>query len=163
MERSKYVLFLAIAIVIWLLTFVAGISMQSGKYLQELYADFFRWSILLYIISWTWTNVVILSCTASIIGELGKTLIKGGQLHFGSAIVRGFFIYLLFIAGQLILTGTLSREIYNSEGVLDISQANYFRVGAFMSMFSFLVGYSPDFFTFLIDKAKRISGSNLAD
>ena len=165
MKQGRISIFLGLTIAIWTFTFVFGVTQNSEIFVKKLYDSIFQWALFAYIFSWTWTNVMVLACTASIIGELGKALMKGENARIDSAIIRGFFIYLMLVGGQLILAGTLSRSIYdsNNETIIIITQGQYFRVSTFISLLAFLVGYNPDFFSFLIKKVQSMSGESTKD
>ena len=81
----------------------------------------------------------------------------GGDLvpKIMAALVRGFFIFLFFIAGQLIITGAISTP----GGAQSTSPDDYTRLAGICSLLAFSVGFKPQIFhDFLIKVTGGISG-----
>ena len=78
--------------------------------LDKLFADgtFRSRDVVTMVICWTWTNLLILCCLSAAIGEVGRVALLDSQElpNIKSAIVRGFFILLLTMTGQLVVLGT---------------------------------------------------------
>lgn len=134
----------------WGILFAAGLIINSGPYRDELgstqHLPFWRhlkdW--FMAFTSYTMTNVLLLSCLASLIGDFGQRLKldrDGGSDQTASpwaaAITRGFFIYLVGISGILLLV----ENPFSAT-----SPQQYVRLAGFMSLLSFMMGYSPDMF-----------------
>lgn len=62
-----------------------------------------------------------------------------------SAVIRGFFVFLVLLSGVLILL----EKLFDSP-----TQEQYLRLAGFVSLLSFLVGYNPHLFARLL---KRIA------
>jgi hypothetical protein len=86
---------------------------------------------------------------ASFIGELGRSLSNNQSANLGAAFARGFFIYLTFVTGQLVLGGDLPIPGVGTE---IITHGQYFRVAAFSSLMAFVGGYSPEFFSSILKR-----------
>lgn len=146
---------LVVALVLWLIVFIAGVTQDSSAALHSLYRSFFSTSLVVFIIAWAWTNILFLSCIASVVGELGRTLGDDASVvRVGFAIARGFFVYLVLISGQLVLAGSLT----GSEGgvpTFSVNQGLYFRAGILASLVSFAAGYNPGLFLAIIKKVEE--------
>src|SRR5262249_12835534 len=110
---------------------------------------------------WTWTNLLILCCLASVIGELGRRVLLGSrhERKVRAAIVRGFFILLAIMAGQLVVLGTpgasaVPEWAVRQEGsglYANIRLERFFRLAAFASLASLLVSLKPRLIRVLIE------------
>ncbi|QEF98775.1 hypothetical protein Mal15_28310 [Stieleria maiorica] len=113
---------------------------------------------------WTVTNVGLLACVASFLGALGRrtrftlmsdqprAAIDGGHppllsisTYYVSAIMRGFGIYALVLAGILVLA---------TESLVSPTQAAYMRLAPLVSIISFYAGFDPNMFASLLDRVK---------
>jgi hypothetical protein len=148
---------LVAAIVGWLVTFAIGISQNSAFFLTKLWDSLNPVFLVCFIGTWTWTNVLFLACFAALAGEWGRSAEDSHRPQFRSAVGRGFFVYLAFIAGQLVLNGTLSQEVFRQENILYVREAQYFRIGAFASLISFMAGFNPVFFSTLLAKVEGMA------
>ena len=108
--------------------------------------------VFLLLCTWTWSNLLILSCLASLMGEFGRiAMTNSRKYNLIAALIRGFFIYLFIVAGQLIVAGNIQLpQDYNPTGD-EIMQA-YVRLAMVCSLFGFAVGFKPTFFEGFLDK-----------
>jgi len=110
---TKSVLPPILLISLWLLFFGAGTSGYSYAYRMSFRCPTLEAMLpeikylVLYLIFWTWTNVLILSCIASCIGALFR---KGQEnekdRNFAKAIVRGVGVYFGVLFMNLVITGS---------------------------------------------------------
>ena len=113
---------------------------------------------LLFVITWTWTNLLLMSCVASLIGEFGRIHITdeknaGCKINIIGALIRGFFIYFFILAGQLVLEGQLPLPSSGLEAKdTTLLQMTYFRLAFVSTLFGFVVGYRPSFFNDMLNK-----------
>ncbi len=117
-------------------------------------AGFSLRNLLVVAMCWTWTNLIILCCICAVVGDIGRSLLPGaGEApSYASGVIRGFFVYLLGLTGQLVLTGT-----GNGSQDLVILAGSYFRIAGFLSLLSFLVGYNPRLFSRLVERIENMA------
>lgn len=144
----------------WLLLFTAGMIIPSTPY-RELLASPVGLPLSKLLVAWlvvvtcyTLPNVALLCCSASLLGAAGRRarLERGEEPEddgisspYVSAVIRGFFVFLVLLSGVLILL----------EKPFDAPSAEqYLRLAGFVSLLSFLVGYNPHLFARLL---KRIA------
>ena len=127
-------------------------------------------SLIVVSLFWTITNVGVLSCVAAFLGALGRrthfTLgtdlvpavhpvpqpdLQGLGTYYVSAIMRGFGIYTLVLAGLLVLA---------TESLASPTQAAYMRLAPTISIISFYGGYDPTMFAGLLDRVKTLLQTN---
>ena len=147
-------------IVCWLLTFGVGVLVSSQAYRDQL-AKAFDWgSLVKAIITYTPTNVAILSVLAGFLGgcaswllytdgaelmgdgEPSKSGIDSERLTFltenpVNSGLRGFAIYLTFLAGTVLG----ANQPFSST-----TQDQYCRMAGAVGILAFAVGYDPTFF-----------------
>ena len=158
MKNLPYGLLLAVTILFWIILFGVGISQDSSIALNSLWSSFSFRTLMIFIATWTLSNVLFLAILASFAGELGRFSGDVQRPNLLSAASRGFFIYLAFIAGQLALNGTLLADPKPLAGpnayeqVLFVPEPMYFRVVAFSSLLAFMAGYNPVFFSSLFSR-----------
>ena len=122
--------------------------------------------LFVMLICWTWTNLLILCCLSSAIGEFGRGMLLGSHepRTVRGATARGFFIFLVIMAGQLTVLGTpeataVSRNTFklitsNPDLEADhthICLQHFFRMAGVASLLSFLTGVDPRLFRKLIN------------
>jgi hypothetical protein len=111
---------------------------------------------------WTITNVGLLSCLAAFLGAVGRRTrfaMQGSEqsdpdaipnqirLHYASAVIRGFGIYGLMMAGLLVLaTDTFTTP----------TQGQYLRLSATISVLAFYSGYDPAVFAGVLQRVKKL-------
>jgi hypothetical protein len=156
-------------IVCWLLTFGVGVLVSSQAYRDQL-AKAFDWgSLIKAIITYTPTNVAILSVLAGFLGgcaswllyydgaelmseaESGKPGIDPERLTFltenpVNSALRGFAIYLTFLAGTVLG----ANQPFSST-----TQDQYCRMAGAVGILAFAVGYDPTFFRQFISALPR--------
>jgi hypothetical protein len=100
--------------------------------------------------SYTLTNMLFLSCLASLLGCMAFRWQVGDALDatpaeaesiaamrvYSSAVLRGFFLYLMFISGFLIVA--------TQNSVTSTTLDQYIRIAGTMSIVGFVVGYDPN-------------------
>ena len=148
--RDQILLYLAL--VFWVVVFIAGILVNSAPFRTELAAplslDFpgLVSNTVMVILTYTLTNVAILCILAGLLGTFGRRSQLGAdsQKIFekdtinprSSAILRGFLVYLALIAGVLIL----------GDDPAEPTQKQYIRLAGFISLLSFVVNAKPSLF-----------------
>jgi hypothetical protein len=148
-------------IFLWVLAFIFGVHVNTrvirDNFSLNGYISF--WELLVLLFCWTWSNLLILCCISAIIGELGHGFFLSGVrlTNYRGAIVKGFFIYLLALTGQLVIIGTVSMPARESQDPTMLYQASYFRLSSFVSLVSFLVGYSPRLFIQMIERFEHLT------
>lgn len=112
------------------------------------------------VLTWTWSNVALLSCLAALIGELLRLSQSDVQAlpNPKAALARGFFIFLVALAGELIILGEIRLGLSED---YQVRQDAYFRIASSVSFLGFLVGFKPNFFLELLSGIghKEIAGS----
>ena len=117
-------------------------------------------SLTMTFISYTWSNVALLCLIASTLGTMGHRSGIGGSsdrligAHRGdcakqytSALLRGFFVFLLLLSGGLLF------------GNVDFSNptpGGYAHLAGVASLVSFLIGRDPELFANLAQKASEL-------
>lgn len=77
--------------------------------------------------------------------------------------MQGFFVYLLALTGQLVVTGSANlsglapAEAGAEQDAIAVHQGAYFRIAAFSSLMSFAAGYNPSVFARLIGTVSRFA------
>jgi hypothetical protein len=149
------------AAIFWLMTFQAGLLVSSKPFRDEigrghLTVHNFSWTLLSYTI----TNIAFLCWIAGIVGAVGRLAISPprpirkpekqglGQHQLteicSTAVLRGFLIYLLFLAGVFISTSN----------PFEYTQEQYARMAGTISILSFLVNYESSFFSHLMGRIR---------
>lgn len=145
------------AIVGWIVLFAAGVSIPSAPYIslldqmttaQTSSIDLLGAGMMVVLCS-TFTNPGILSCLAAFLGGVAKRVqAESPPFDTGSdgpsaaaaimsAVVRGFFLYLVMLSGLLLLT---------TKAITDSTQEQYVQLAGTVSVLAFMVGYDSDFF-----------------
>ncbi len=99
---------------------------------------------------WTWTNLLLLCCGAAALGAFGRTRSPGAKtsVTLQSAIVKGVFVYLLSLTGQLVASGSLHHaEADLTHAEIHTDDAHYFRIAGAASFVAFSLGYHPKLLT----------------
>ncbi|HUE69720.1 MAG TPA: hypothetical protein VMP01_02430 [Pirellulaceae bacterium] len=106
--------------------------------------------VVLVAVSYTLTNVLFLSCLASFLGCMMRRWQVGDGFEsipsntssvaatriYVAAVLRGFFLYLTFISGFLLVS--------TEKTVTDTEFAQYIRIAGMTSIVGFIVGYDPN-------------------
>lgn len=142
-------------ILLWLLFLALGNSLQSSDYSPQNTDNLrnFLGHIILYVVSWTWTNVGVLACVAAALGESGRDILSYPRSDYRRAVVRGFFAYLVVTVGYMVGQGGLNlvdvhptlQASDSDSWVQSMSRFTYARIAITVSMAGFLAGYSPDY------------------
>jgi len=157
----------AVALAMWFMLFGGGILVGTAPYREEIQAPqgaahLLRSSVIV-LAFWTITNVGLLCCLSAFLGALGRRTrfaIRLAQaevyldavpaqvrLHYASAVIRGFSIYAIMIAGMLVLA---------TETFIQPSQGEYLRISATAAVLSFYAGYDPEMFAGVLSRVKRL-------
>lgn len=155
-----------VAVSSWLLFFVCGTVIGTADHRQLLDAGesggllATLWSLFTVLTCYTITNVAFLACLAAIAGEFSSRSRQSSlasaasrsaespQLRevlacYSAAAMRGFVIYLLFIAGLLLVT---------TEAIASADQGQYVRLAGTVSVLSFVAGYDTEMFRRALDR-----------
>lgn len=156
-----------VALLVWFGLFSGGILVGTGPYREALQAPteiaptIGSWLVVCAF--WTVTNIGVLACVAAFLGAVGRRTrftsrtdleqsapgsrpdLNGVATYYLSAVMRGFGIYTLVLAGLLILA---------TESLASPTQAAYMRLAPTVSIISFYVGYDPSMFAQMLDRVK---------
>lgn len=80
------------------------------------------------------------------VNELWKS---PGRRVYPSALLRGFFLYTVLIAGLLVIS--------TESSIIQTTPAQYVRLAGFVSALAFIIGYDPDMIQKFIMRAKNAS------
>jgi hypothetical protein len=149
----------------WIGLFAAGVSVPAAPYMKALnemnQAGMSLGSVLacglMVILCSTFTNPGLLACLAALLGGVsrraqgvvapGTALAAEPQVPLtavcAAAVVRGFFLYLVFLSGLLLLT---------TSAITKADQEQYVQLAGTVSVLSFVIGYDPDFFSKLMNR-----------
>ena len=156
--------------VTWSLRLLMGVAAQPSTSPQHRPPTLLT-SVFMVLAFWTITNVALLCCLAAYIGALGRrtrfAVLLGDpsdhfdcapqrvRLHYASAVIRGFSIYCLMMAGLLVL----ATEQFKAP-----DPGTYLRLAATVTVISFYAGYDPSVLAGLLSRIKRlINGESAAD
>ncbi|MBL8170246.1 MAG: hypothetical protein JNJ50_18955 [Acidobacteria bacterium] len=157
------------SIFLWMTTFLVGVSVSANKYMgllsQATGLRSFWGATVMLILSWTWTNVVLLTIFAGVTGEIlqwGEKHKKDVPTHpacpsYRSAAIRGFLITLLLLSGNLVLLGGTGPDPTQSPNLWPVNQAYYIRIAATASLLSFLVNHNPRMISALIRRIEDLA------
>ncbi len=169
MQKIKSYTCLFSILIVWIMIFVMGMTINSGSYVTKLGEEqsllFSVGSIFMVAFSWTWSNLVLLCILSALIGEIGRNAMnaKRTKINFQGAIIRGFFIYLMITAGQVIIAGGIpmpdTGEISTNLLVTDPQQ--YLRISSFSSLLAFLVGFTPSLFERLLKNLQQLNSADV--
>lgn len=154
----------------WLAVFTAGVTIDSSPYREQL-ADPFSLGLLdflkaffLTLTCYTLTNIAILVSFAALLGPLGRRARLGVsttqepdmdlQDPYFSAVIRGFFVYLVLLSGTIVL---------GSDAISNPGPIPYIRTAGVFSLFSFLVNYNPHLFSKVLSRAARLLADSIKD
>ena len=143
---------------LWLLTFLFGILVDSSPFRSRLVAftstpaEFVR-DVFVAFGTYTLTNVALLCLFAALLGCLANKAGLGPSSEDAaqadttaprrSAILRGFFVYLAFIAGVLVIADAPASP----------TQVQYAKIAGAVSLVGFVVNYRPALFAQLLKSA----------
>lgn len=152
------------ALVIWLFLFTGGLIIGTQPYRTALGTATVKLGLWELARSWfvvftcyTLSNVALLCCLSSLLGAFGRRAklvlqdeeerVGGAGNPYVSAMIRGFFMYLVLLSGVLILL---------EKPFSDPSQEQYLRLAGFISLLSFMVGYNPHLFSRLLTRIAEL-------
>lgn len=158
-----------IALIAWVIFFLLGLLSPTedlrGLVMNKQIVSIVTWivSFLKIGIAYTLTNIFFLSCVASILGcmthrwQVSDMVAKvrpnarsfEPRRIYMSAFLRGFFLYLVCIAGFIIV----SKE----DNIYSISYEQYVRIAAMISTLGFIIGYDPNLLVKLMNKVLEIT------
>lgn len=140
-------------ILLWFLFLSLGHALKADDLVKDGHPS--PGDFLLYLVSWTWTNVGVLACVAAMLGESVRPIKSDDRNDYRRALVYGFFAYLATTAGYMVGQGGLSlvdvphdaAETFTSlpAWIKSKSQDTYTRVALTVTMAGFLAGYAPDY------------------
>jgi len=168
-----------ICVVVWILLFGAGLMIPSQSYRDNLKDSFTLYNFFMAGLLYTYTNVVILTCLAGLLGGICSRLTfrdyEGSDAgennqsaktvsvsivyrteHPLASMLRSFVVFLVYIAGVAI-GAPGGTEVFSTTG-----PDQYARVAGLLSLMGFTVGFDPTLFGTLlssIPKPLRKTGS----
>jgi len=158
-------------IILWLVIFIVGYHVDSGSFRTPLRAvkghDLLELNtlglVLGSIFTWTWSNCLLLCCLAAVVGDIGRHVSGNHQegsglslnrvavlTEYRPALSRAFFVFILVLSGQLILSGGIVEV---SRAIEPTDSGRYFRIASSISFLGFMAGYNPEFFLNLLGSA----------
>ena len=173
-SKAKSTVVLSLCLLFWIGLFVTGSTVPSDNVLQGLIGEgipFYTRALHLFgfIFTWTWSNILLLCCFSSLVGEYGREAMSRRKVTPNPqvALVRGFFIFLAMATGQLVIVGTISlppsliEEAVNPQDPSVVNPAQYFRIATFCSFLNILIGFSPRMFTNLLNRVEMLAGEEV--
>lgn len=179
--EAKRIVFLSSLISLWSAFFLIGVfidttpmqhRIETLKFYENSPFNFIS-DLIIMITCWTWCNLIFICCLASIVGEHGRatTLSKSAAANHRTAIIRGFFVYLLVLTGQLVVSGSFGptagftdgSPVAGPDNLVSLDIAHYFRLAGFASLVSFMAGYDPKFLANMVNKLEKISGGQIEE
>jgi len=176
----------AICVLVWLWFFTTGYlhatyllpfdtakSSTLDEASSSITKDFSGWvlSVLLFSLMWRWTNLLFLAVCASLVGEVGRWAANRSNRSrrprplYEGAFVRGFYVFLLTLTGQVIIAGgaepdrSVQAAAVQPDGkmppqsaVTYVDESRYFRLAGATSLLAFMGSFFPGFFRKLIDR-----------
>lgn len=154
------------ALIIWVLLFTAGLTIDSGPYRTQVNSALFSWgAFFMVVLTYTPTNVAILSLLSGYVAGCASLIThhryrekaeKAGRLtkealleHLMyrtespmASMFRGMVVYFGFMAGILVTTVSPFTAT---------TPEQYIRLAAAVSFFAFVVGYDPTKFSSLLN------------
>ncbi|MDX1970382.1 MAG: hypothetical protein SFV23_24645 [Planctomycetaceae bacterium] len=153
----------------WFGLFAGGLLVGTETYRSRIMSPegvasaFTSWLIVLSF--WTITNIGLLACVSSYLGAFGrrarfiaaavdgaisqdlamKASITALWTYYASAVMRGFGVYTLSLAGLLVLA---------TQSLLQPSQEDYLRLAPLLSIISFYGGYDSTVFAGMLGRVK---------
>ena len=158
-----------IVIVLWLAFFGAGLLIPTSEMRDAIWSggtgSFFL--TIGYVIGvgagYTLTNVLFLCCFAAYLGGMAQRWQVGDGLEaipphaqcvaatriYIAALLRGFFLYLMFLSGFLVVS--------TEKTVIDTELSQYIRIAGMISIVGFIVGYDPNLVLRLMQRILSIA------
>lgn len=142
-----------LAILLWTAFFCCGVFVPTAEFRQALWGGKLgllaaTGHLLVVVSCYTLTNVLLLSCASALLGcmtrrwqvsdrsriEASAVAIPPVRVYL-SALLRGFFLYLITVAGFLTVT--------TEESLINTKLDQYIRIAGVTSVLAFVVGYDP--------------------
>ncbi|MBI4889079.1 MAG: hypothetical protein HY821_00550 [Acidobacteria bacterium] len=155
--------FLLAVLLLWTSLLAVGMFVASQPYRDVLVQG--QRPLSEYVFSWvmafasyTFTNVAILSILSALAGagarhveaQLGgNERITNVRALYASAMLRGFFVYLIALSGLMFLAESVFTTIAKSPDV-------YIRLSGSISLLSFMLGFNPEMFARMLDRIARV-------
>jgi hypothetical protein len=151
------------ALLLWLTVFVGGTLVNSAPYRERFAAV--KGSVLgvvgdglIVVTTYTLTNIGILCVLASTLGCIGARIGLGPDGESqppkdtsspnSSAVLRGFFVYTIVLAGVLLF----------ADRPVEATQTQYVRLAGLTSLLAFTLNYNPTLFGNLLKRAGDLIG-----
>ncbi|MEM8488387.1 MAG: hypothetical protein AAF564_22755, partial [Bacteroidota bacterium] len=100
-SKASSTIILSLSLLFWIALFVAGSTIPSDNVLQGVLGEGVPVGkrllhLLGFVFTWTWSNILLLCCFASLVGEYGREAMSRRKIipNPQVALVRGFFIFL---------------------------------------------------------------------
>jgi hypothetical protein len=159
-----------LVVAVWIFVFLAGILVNSAPYRARIsqglggggFGQLLKVWLVVFLV-YTPTNVAILSLLMGLLGALGRcaTLSVDEESDqeserdtinpYLSGVLRGFIVYLLTIAGLIVV---LEQAPLSPTG-----PEQYIRLASVISVTGFIVGYNPKYFGKLLNRARQTIGA----
>lgn len=156
-----------LAIVFWIVIAAIGVAVPTKTFFDDLVnqgrnISFLRLIQALFVIMscYTFTNIAALCCLSAIIGAVGRSarideVMRNNpatdlQTLCTSAIIRGFFLYLVVVSGTLFVS--------DQESFDNISVQQYLKLSGLVSLLSFAIGYEPRIFELVFSRVVKATG-----
>jgi hypothetical protein len=142
-----------LTIVLWTAFFCGGVFVPTMEYRQALWGGKLgllaaSGHLLVVVSCYTLTNIWLLCCAAALLGcmtrrwqvsdhsSIETTVVAISPVRvYLSALLRGFFLYLITVAGFLTVT--------TEESLISTKLDQYIRIAGVTSVLAFVVGYDP--------------------
>jgi hypothetical protein len=157
------VVFLVAVLLAWTVLLATGMFIASQPYRNTLVMGDLR--ILDYAFAWfmafvsyTFTNLAMLSGLASIAGAGARHVeaqLAGGERItnvrslYASATLRGFFVYLIALSSLMVFVEHIFTNIATSADT-------YIRLAGAISLLSFMLGLNPEMFARFLERVARL-------
>ena len=167
MQKRLELVMGVICVVIWILLFGAGLMIPSEIYRKGLEQSFTLYNFFMAGLLYTYTNVVMLTCLAGLLGGLSSRITfrdyedATGEENNKStkpvsvsmayrkenplaSMFRSFVVFLVYIAG-IAIGAPSGTEVFSKTG-----PDQYARVAGLLSLMGFTVGFDPTVFGTLL-------------
>ena len=169
---------IVLCLFLWIAFFTAGLLVNTADYRREIAESDYRcWKLSSWVIvltCFTPTNVAILCGLAGLLGALGDQVTLGADSEgkaisdrshpFLSALVRGFFVYIVLISGTFVLLPDPFPDPTLAGSPIEYSDSAlrelYIRLAGLVSLASFAVSYNPRIFTSTLRKIANVGDPN---
>ncbi|MBC8350841.1 MAG: hypothetical protein H8E66_02575 [Planctomycetes bacterium] len=153
----------------WFVLFAGGILIGTAPFRSQIggsaplgFAEHAKaWYVVLAF--WTVTNIGLIACASALLGAVGRRVgfttvdaedvvvrqaaQKQVGLYYGCAIMRGFGVYSLILAGIF---------VFAQDAASEPEQLHYLSIAPLLSIAGFYAGYDPVLFSGLLARAKKL-------